>query len=86
MALTLNFKNGKPDFKNGKPGNWEMSVRQLPRASPIRVGQILSAIGFDQSQRSTRNERRVTDILQRLGWRRDTKKDADGNISWVPYS
>jgi predicted P-loop ATPase len=66
--------------------SWEETVRKiLVGEDRIRVGQILLAIGLDQSQRSTRNERRVTDILQRLGWRRDTKKDADGNISWVPY-
>ena len=65
--------------------SWEDVVRKILESEDrIRVGQILCAIGFDQSKRSTRNERRVTDILHRLGWRRDTKKDADGNISWVP--
>jgi hypothetical protein len=49
-----------------------------------RIGSVLTVLGFDVSQRSTRNERRVRDILQRLGWRRETKKDAQGNIWWVP--
>ncbi len=65
--------------------SWEGTVRKiLEDQNRIRVGQILASIGFDQTQRSTRNERRVTEILHRLGWRRDTKKDADGNTSWIP--
>jgi predicted P-loop ATPase len=66
--------------------SWEEPIREFLKGEDrVRIGLILAYLGFEQSQRSTRNERRVRDILQRLGWRRDPKKDADGNTSWVPY-
>jgi predicted P-loop ATPase len=65
--------------------SWEDSIRVLLLGEErIRVGDIVSSLGIEKGQRSTRNERRVTEILQLLGWRRDRKKDADGGRSWVP--
>jgi predicted P-loop ATPase len=67
--------------------SWEEPIRAfLLSEKRVRVGDVLSgALQIDTALRSARNERRVTNIMQRLGWRRDTKKDADGNISWVPH-
>jgi predicted P-loop ATPase len=65
--------------------SWEDLIRAFVHDEKrTRVGTILLHLGIDPAQRSTRNERRVTDVLQRLGWRRDIKKDADGNRSWSP--
>jgi predicted P-loop ATPase len=65
--------------------SWEEPIREFVLDKErVRVGSILLDLGIDTAQRSRRNEHRVTDILQRLGWRRATKKDADGNRSWVP--
>jgi predicted P-loop ATPase len=65
--------------------SWEDEVREfLDGKDEVRVGQILWGLGFvEVGHRSTKSERRVTDILQRLNWRRDLKKDSKGNTRWI---
>lgn len=66
---------------------WEEAIRAfLDEYQPksLLVGDLLEkALHIDKEHRSTRSQRRVTSILQRLEWRR-LKKDSKGNIPWGP--
>jgi predicted P-loop ATPase len=66
---------------------WEETIRAfLKEFTPksLLVGDLLrNALDIVKGHRSTRNQRRVTTILGRLGWQR-LKKDGDGNIPWGP--
>ena len=66
---------------------WEETIRAfLEEYQPesLLVGDLLKkAFEIESGHRSTRSQRRVTAILQRLGWRR-LKKDSKGYNPWVP--
>jgi predicted P-loop ATPase len=50
--------------------SWEEDIRKtLEGLDRVRIAYILTSLNIDVSHRSTRNERRVSNILQRLGWR-----------------
>jgi predicted P-loop ATPase len=66
---------------------WEETIRahlKLFKPKVLLLGDLLyDALGIAKEHRSTRNQRRATAILERLGWKR-LKKDGDGNIPWGP--
>ncbi|WP_436637638.1 VapE domain-containing protein [Microbaculum sp. FT89] len=68
---------------------WEDTIKEYllkNEFDKIKIGLILAnALQIDTQNRSTRNERRVRAILQKIGWKKESKKDAEGNFWWVRH-
>ncbi len=64
---------------------WEETIKAyLDAHSEVTVGQLAKeALGFDSTSRlGTADQRRITSILERIGWNRG-KKDWKGRIPWT---
>jgi hypothetical protein len=56
----------------------------LANASKVTVGQVAKeAIGMEAAKIGTADQRRITAVMGRVGWKRDPKKDWKGNRWWT---
>jgi predicted P-loop ATPase len=71
-----------------EPDVWEEIVGRYLRAARLErvlVSDIArDALGFDASRIGTADQRRITAVLERLGWQRGRRTGADGSRWWVP--
>ena len=63
---------------------WEEPIAAFLALRPkVTVGEIaINLLGFQTSRIGTADQRRITAVLERLGWRRGPK-DGQGRISWL---
>jgi predicted P-loop ATPase len=64
---------------------WEDLIENyLANASKVTVGQVAKeAIGMEAAKIGTADQRRITAVMDRVGWKRDPKKDWKGNRWWT---
>jgi predicted P-loop ATPase len=68
------------DFLRGKPN----AVAEHPRGRTTVFEIAKQALFFDAQRIGTHDQRRITDILQRLGWHRGKRQAVTGTRWWIP--
>lgn len=63
---------------------WQVAISTyLSNEQKVTVGQVaVSALKFEQKRIGTADTRRITGIMERLGWKRREKIDSKGNRWW----